>query len=429
MLDGVTVNSSRVTSPAAVAGSTARMSNDSVRRLIAFTLRSRRGGCAGSQRLATTNPTCGRPAIQVGPVAKTRTAPRRSCTGWAALWSPARTDTVSLRARHPPLYLAALAVGAVLAFALSASAQAWSATAAERDLHGGRQLLGRDRHGRPTTATIAAGGTVTFSSPLGNNPHNARFSSPGPSSCDPALPVDPSRHPGCHLPVRRPGSYAFISSLQHAGMGGTVSVVARGHARHPTRRQRAPARLARRRPAGRLAHAAGLVLRQGRAPAARHRPAWLGHDVRGPARAWPSTALVSNRLLATSRAQAGPQGVALGRCGSGWRQRAGRSFAVKLSRAARRALKPPRAPRRRRYASASRRRPEPATTKTAARSSSVPAPTRPAATPAPAASAPAGTGSPPASRTRPRLAPSPCARTPAAAARSRTRRGYGRAAA
>ena len=134
---------------------------------------------------------------------------------------------MSLRARHLPLYLAALAAGAVVAFALSTSAEggvqpppsaSFTASDNQWTVSGGSGSI----------VTIAAGGTVTFTSPSGNNPHNARFSNSGPASCDPPLPGDPESPPWtstCRFDS--PGIYSFICTL-HDGMGGTVSVVAQG---------------------------------------------------------------------------------------------------------------------------------------------------------------------------------------------------------
>jgi plastocyanin len=140
---------------------------------------------------------------------------------------------VSRRARHLSLYLAALAAGVVVAFAVSASAQGDAAqppptaavTAVDYDWEA-------DNGG--TTAAVAAGGTVTFSYPTGMSLHNVEFTQSQPATCTqtagsdtgavPPLPAQPSG-PGwagtCRFDAA--GSYAFVCGL-HAYMTGTVHV-------------------------------------------------------------------------------------------------------------------------------------------------------------------------------------------------------------
>jgi plastocyanin len=125
---------------------------------------------------------------------------------------------VSLRAHHLALCLAALAALAVSAAGAQPPPSA-SFTASNNEW---------TADGGGSTATIAAGGSVTFTSGPGNNPHNARFSSSGPSYCDPALPVGPTSptwSSTCRFDA--PGTYSFICT-QHDGMDGTVEVVATG---------------------------------------------------------------------------------------------------------------------------------------------------------------------------------------------------------
>jgi plastocyanin len=81
------------------------------------------------------------------------------------------------------------------------------------------------------TATIAAGGTVTFAYPTGTSLHNAAFTAAAkPTSCTPALgatfatPTPPARAPwtaSCRFDT--PGTYAFVCQV-HATMRATVVV-------------------------------------------------------------------------------------------------------------------------------------------------------------------------------------------------------------
>jgi plastocyanin len=136
---------------------------------------------------------------------------------------------VSLRARHLSLYLAALAAGVVVAFALATSAEGGAQPPPSASFTASNNywyVTGTSS----TTATIATGGSVTFSSPTGNNPHNATFMGPGPSSCNPELPMGPGGEAApwnstCQFTT--PGTYPFVCTV-HPGMGGSVSVVAPG---------------------------------------------------------------------------------------------------------------------------------------------------------------------------------------------------------
>ncbi len=243
---------------------------------------------------------------------------------------------MSLRARHLPLYLAALAAGAVLAFALSASAQGGAQPPPSASFTAGNNywyVTGTTS----TTATIAAGGTVTFSSPTGNNDHNASFGGAGPSSCDPALPGPPTDAPWsstCRFDT--PGTFSFVCTA-HSGMGGTVSVVAPGTPTTPppttgpgtTPPGGNP-------PGGSPGQPGSLSVKVAR----RQRGTTLRGSVTTSADGsrLAIRALVSNRLLAKSR----PRRIRKVSVGSLRKQvpSAGKtSFAVRLSAAARRALK------------------------------------------------------------------------------------------
>ena len=243
---------------------------------------------------------------------------------------------MSLRARHLPLYLAALAAGAVLAFALSASAQGGAQPPPSASFTAGDNywyVTGTSS----TTATIAAGGTVTFSSPTGNNEHNASFGGAGPSSCDPPLPGPPTEAPwSSTCRFDSPGSYAFICT-QHSGMGGTVSVVAPGTPTTPPPTTGPGSPPPGGNPPGGSPSQPGSfsvkVARRQRGTAVRGSVTTSEDGSRVAIKA-----LVSNRLLARTA----PRRVRKVSVGS-LRKRvpiAGRtSFAIKLSAAARRALK------------------------------------------------------------------------------------------
>lgn len=242
---------------------------------------------------------------------------------------------MSRRARHLSLYLAALAAGAVVAIALASSA------------HGGAQpppsasFTAGDNYWyvtgtSSTTATIATGGTVTFTSPTGNNDHNASFQGAGPSSCDPPLPGPPTDAPWsstCHFNTA--GTYSFVCTA-HAGMGGTVQVVAPGTPTTPppTTDPGTPP------PGG---NPPGGAPGEPAPPTVTVARRQRGTTVRGSVTTSVGgsrlvvRALVSNRLLATSP----PRRIRKVSVGSLRRQvaSAGKtSFAVKLNRAARRAL-------------------------------------------------------------------------------------------
>jgi plastocyanin len=140
---------------------------------------------------------------------------------------------MSRRARHLSLYLAALAAGALVAFAMSASADGGaqpppSASFTARD--NAWEVAGSSA----TTATIAAGGTVSFSYPFGSSSHNVDFTSSDPTSCTqtagpnlgavPPLPASPAPAGWTgHCQFNTPGTYSFICNA-HPSMGGTIQV-------------------------------------------------------------------------------------------------------------------------------------------------------------------------------------------------------------
>lgn len=133
---------------------------------------------------------------------------------------------MSRRARHLSLYLAALAAGVVAAFAVSAAANGGGAPPPPA-----ASVTAKDNYwevnGAPaSTATIAAGGSVTFSYPAGSDDHNAHFTVSQPSSCTPALPAMPAP-PGWSAACSfvTPGSYPFICERHPSSMKGTVEVL------------------------------------------------------------------------------------------------------------------------------------------------------------------------------------------------------------
>jgi plastocyanin len=242
---------------------------------------------------------------------------------------------MSRRARHLSLYLAALAAGAAVAVALVSPA------------HGGVQpppsasFTAENNHWYvtgtlSTTAAIAAGGSVTFTSPAGNNDHNASFQGAGPSSCDPPLPGPPTDAPwSSTCQFNTAGTYSFVCTA-HPGMGGTVEVVAPGTPTTPppTTEPGTPP------PGG---NPPGGGPGQPGSPTVKVPRRQRGTTVRGSVTTSVGgsrlviRALVSNRLLATSP----PRRVRKLSVGSLRRQlpSAGKTaFAVKLNRPARRAL-------------------------------------------------------------------------------------------
>jgi plastocyanin len=234
---------------------------------------------------------------------------------------------VSRRARHLSLYLAALAAGAVAAFVVSASAQVTGPPTTASFTAGDNYW--RVTGSTATTATIAAGGTVTFSNPVPNSAHNATFTGSAPSFCDPLLPGGAALPPWsstCRFDA--PGTYPFVCTI-HNGMGGTVQVLPPGTTPPPPPAPGTP-------PPG------GLPSEPG-SPSVKVARRQRGTTLRGSVTTSEDssriaiTALVSNHLLAQSR----PRRIRKVSVGALRKQvaTAGKtSFAVRLRRAARRAL-------------------------------------------------------------------------------------------
>jgi plastocyanin len=128
---------------------------------------------------------------------------------------------VSLRGRHPRLYRAALALGVVSALALPASAGGQAPSTA----------TGTARDGPPrweaNSGTLALGGTVTFTYPTGISGHSLSFTNPPASpSCTPAWPTAVRSAPWtttCSFSVA--GAYNYLCTVPtHTGMTGTIVV-------------------------------------------------------------------------------------------------------------------------------------------------------------------------------------------------------------
>jgi plastocyanin len=237
---------------------------------------------------------------------------------------------VSRRARNLSLFFAALAAGAVSAFAASAGAQG-----GEAQPPAAASVTARDNYwevnGAPgSTATIATGGTVTFSYPSGSNEHNAHFTSGSQPSCTPALPAMPAP-PGWSATCTfgTPGSYAFICDAHESTMQGTVQVVDPGTTPPPP----PPPPPGTPPPSGSEPGSPSVkVARRQRGTTLRGSVTTTVNDSRIVI-----TALVSNRLLSKSR----PRRIRKVSVGALRKQvaTAGKtSFAVRLRRVARRAL-------------------------------------------------------------------------------------------
>ena len=237
----------------------------------------------------------------------------------------ARSDAVSLRARHLPLYLAALAAGAVLAFALSASAQ------------GGAQP--------PPSASFTAGdnywyvtGTIVHDRHdcRGRHgdvqqPHGEQRAQRDASAArtelmrSPRCPVPRPTHPGAPHAASTPRArYSFICT-QHSGHG-RHRVGRRRRARlPPRRRQRAPARLLRA-----ATRRAARPRSRARSPS-RSRAGSAAPPCAAPsrhartARAWRSRRSSRTACWRGAAAQARSARCPSARCGSRCRSRAGRA--------------------------------------------------------------------------------------------------------
>jgi plastocyanin len=235
---------------------------------------------------------------------------------------------VSRRARHLSLYSAALAAGALAVFAVSASAQV-SGPPTTASFTAGDNYW-RVTGSTETTATIAAGGTVTFSNPVPNSAHNATFTASAPSFCDPPLPGGAALPPWsstCRFDAA--GTYPFVCTI-HNGMGGTVQVLAPGTTPPPPP------------PAPGTPPPGGSPSEPG-SPSVKVARRQRGTTLRGSVTTSEDssriaiTALVSNHVLAQSR----PRRIRKVSVGALRKQvaTAGKtSFALRLRRAARRAL-------------------------------------------------------------------------------------------
>lgn len=262
---------------------------------------------------------------------------------------------VSLRGRHPLRYFAALVFGAALALALSAFTQVASAQQQTASFAAGdnfwTRTVGVGSSG--SNASIFTGGTVFFTNG-GNNPHNVTFTgSPQPSSCSQTLPIPgppTTQDWSGNCTFNSPGMYSFVCT-QHAnvGMTGTVQVVnpppGGGNPPPPPGGGGNPP------PGGGGGGSGGGggggndpggSPTQPGAPKISFTRKQTGTTLRGSVTAAAGakivvTALVSNRYLSTSR----PKKVKKVSVGSQTKRSTGAkvSFAVKLSKAARKALK------------------------------------------------------------------------------------------
>jgi plastocyanin len=132
---------------------------------------------------------------------------------------------VTLRGGHPLLYRAALAVVAVSALVLPASANGQApGTATVTAIDGPPRW-------EPSSADLALGGTVTFAYPMGGSAHSVTFVNPPASpSCSPAWPTAVLAAPwtaACSFNTA--GTYYFLCGVpQHTGMTGTIVVAGPG---------------------------------------------------------------------------------------------------------------------------------------------------------------------------------------------------------
>jgi plastocyanin len=145
---------------------------------------------------------------------------------------------VSRRARHLSLSLVALAAGSAIAFAVAAAAPVDAAapqTASFTAIDFAWEVTGSTDN----TATITAGGTVTFGYPSGGSAHNVDFASgPSPTSCTqttglntggavpplPTVPTVPAWSGTCRF--NTPGTYTFVCDMHPLMMTGAVVVEA-----------------------------------------------------------------------------------------------------------------------------------------------------------------------------------------------------------
>ena len=147
---------------------------------------------------------------------------------------------MSLRGRHPLSYFAALVFGAALALALSAFTQAASAQQQSATFTAGDGNFWTRTAGvgsSATNASIFTGGTVFFSDAAGGNAHNVTFTGGAqPSSCTqttgptspppnlpmPSAPTTQAWSGNCTFNTAT--TYSFVCQA-HSNMTGTVQVV------------------------------------------------------------------------------------------------------------------------------------------------------------------------------------------------------------
>jgi plastocyanin len=132
-----------------------------------------------------------------------------------------------LRGRHLRLYLGALAVGAVVAVGMFAGAPAASAQQQTASFAAGDNFWTRTAGvgSAGNNASIFTGGTVSFSDAAGGMPpHNVDFTGPQDPSCTgiPANPINTGWNGSCTF--NSPGMYPFICEA-HDEMTGRVDVV------------------------------------------------------------------------------------------------------------------------------------------------------------------------------------------------------------
>jgi plastocyanin len=251
-----------------------------------------------------------------------------------------------LRARAVVAVLA-VAAGAGAAFAVAAPGADAPSIASFTATDPGNPPHAWVANGGGDTATIAAGGTVTFSYPSsGTSAHNVAFDTSQPTSCTqtsgtdsgsvPPLPHDPtppSWTGSCRF--NTPGTYAF-HCVMHPDMTGTVVVEAAGSTTGTTTGGSTS-------PTSTTTPGSGNSTSPAAKPRATVTRRQRGTVVRGSVTtpAGPSrivvTAFVSNRALSKHR----PKKAKRVRVGSQTKRStgvAGASFAVKLNASARRAL-------------------------------------------------------------------------------------------
>jgi plastocyanin len=241
----------------------------------------------------------------------------------------------------------AIAAGAGAAFAVAAPGAGAPSTGSFTATDPGNPPHAWVANGGGDTATIAAGGTVTFGYPSGSSFHNVVFDTSQPTSCTqtaganmgdvpplPAMAQAPGWAGSCRFDTS--GTYAFRCGLHGASMTGTVVVEAAGSTTGTTTGGSTD-------PTSTTTPGSGNSTSPIAKPRAKVTRRQSGTVVRGSVTtpAGPSrivvTAFVSNRALSKHR----PKKAKRVRVGSQTKRStgtAGASFAVKLNASARRAL-------------------------------------------------------------------------------------------